>query len=298
MKFDSLIDRMLLTELFDKSYPLEDKKVDDVSAANIDKIRAYLSEISELYHFGGLDENIRNDMRKEIIDIKQKINTFERENKTNTIRSKLTGSVQFNTKYDRILKLASERYGKSTTIFNLNSIQLFLLSLLEPIQNPDEEDSDITYIDESITQNFTARAGLIKIVISPNIEIVNKKIGRYGFSTFDIVFKSPTGGYEATLSGDAPQVVMTVMDFAFAVFCIFESFARVCSPEIIKILKETRRPLMHFSPAANDSNLNMSSKMAREGVNKRNRLYSVAWKKAMQNRIPDIELIDTELVYK
>ena len=49
--------------------------------------------------------------------------------------------------------------------------------------------------------------------------------------------------------------------------------------------------MIKFSPVDNyQSDMNMKSKLAKEGQNKRARIYTLGWERSMRKRVPDLEL--------
>ena len=49
--------------------------------------------------------------------------------------------------------------------------------------------------------------------------------------------------------------------------------------------------MIKFSPVDNyQTDMNMNSKAAKEGLNKRARIYTLGWERSMRKRVPDLEL--------
>jgi len=66
-------------------------------------------------------------------------------------------------------------------------------------------------------------------------------------------------------------------------------------PKFYELKKATGGNVIKFSGVNNSSSgMNLKSKTAREGGNKRNRLYTLGWERAMRKRIPDLELAQGE----
>jgi glycosyltransferase involved in cell wall biosynthesis len=147
-----------------------------------------------------------------------------------------------------------------------------------------------------IHQQFESKSGMMSISLSPYFYFSEDtkdltKVENNGI--IDISFKASGGSYaDVTGGGDATQVIATVMEYAFAVFSVVESALKILFPDFYEWKKSEDQKVIKFSGVNNFGGINPNAKTAREGTNKRNRLYSLGWDRAMRKRATDLELYD------
>jgi hypothetical protein len=307
--FDKLFKQLThFHEAFDKSYPLKNKKrksIEDIDAeitANAEDQRnelrrkEYARNRMPWYDQEELDERIVSRYRNDWYRLdweKQKAKELEEQEAMSDDLLKLK---------DQVLSDAVKRCGADNAdLLNLDCIQSFLLVFLTAYKEKLRVANTNKYIKpvhfNTITQDFQSKSGTMTIAVIPFIVIDSYgdlvKEGKPEDSILDISFVPKEGKFtDLTGGNDAMQVVATVMKFTLAVFSVFESSIKLLFPDYYEWSRNEIKQVVKFSPTRNIET-NKNSKIAREGENKRARLYSLGWNKVMKNRLTDLELINT-----
>ena len=317
--FDKLFKKLLVHEAFDKVYPLKDKfkkrSVEEIDTElegivgdedDTERRKQYAYDRMPFWDRDTMRDQIYNRQRGRREDL-----SFERESaKSQKERNEKNEQI-----VNQIVSEALKRTGvtaKTKEIIELQSVQNFIHTFVEVYQvrkqflefaekndlyergelseRPAYPDPD--YIGfNAIKQSFDAKAGSLEINISPMISISDESDLEKSNGMLDIAFSSKEGYDVVTGGGDAAQVIATVMEFAFAVFCVYEAAIKLLFPVYYQWKRESYPKMIKFSPVDNyQSDMNMKSKLAKEGQNKRARIYTLGWERSMRKRVPDLEL--------
>jgi len=302
--FDNLFKKLLVHEAFDKSYPFKNKysrSADEIRGARDESDLQAERELQQknyaMNRMGEWDRietrgGIDNRRRRRDGDLASERNRgMEEEDVENSAKLPTDNELKA-----KILAEALKRTGSpKQEILELNSVLNLIRRMISSYKA--KESHDFVYQSFGyIKQQFESKSGMMTISLSPYFyfnEQTRELTKDDGNGIIDISFKTSNGGYgDLTGGGDATQVIATVMEFAFSVFSVVESALKILFPDFYEWKKSQDLKVIKFSGVPNYGDINRNSKTSREGINKRNRLYSLGWDRAMRKRATDLELHD------
>ena len=315
--FDKLFKKLLIHEAFDKVYPLKDKfkkrSVEDIDTElegivgdedDTERRKQYAYDRMPFWDRETMRDQIQNRQMGRREDLRSERKVAKSQNERNEKNEQIV---------NQIVSEALKRTGSpKKEIIELQSVQNFIHTFVDVYHNrkimedwreefgrygreeieENPEYPDLDYISfNAIKQSFDAKAGSLEINISPMISTTEEFDLEKSNGMLDIAFSSKEGYDVVTGGGDAAQVIATVMEFAFAVFCVYEAAIKLLFPVYYQWKRESYPKMIKFSPVDNyQSDMNMKSKLAKEGQNKRARIYTLGWERSMRKRVPDLEL--------
>lgn len=314
--FDNLIKRLLVHEAFDRRYPIKNRYTRPMKEVDDDITNAEQEGIESLqrkdYALNRMDYADRYDVESAIVNRNRlnrnrlederedsRVDDFDEEALQNIEKN---ASPEIKKIRSQIIELASKRIGiPEKEIIELISVQKLIKNMMDSWlvkKNKSSGHQSFGYV----RQKFESKSGLMEISLTPRFyfDEYSRDLATTSENNgiIEISFKLARGSYgDVTGGGDAAQVVATVMEFAFAVFSVVEAGLKLLFPDFYKWKKEESPKVISFSGMPNyasSSSLNRSSKTAKEGGNKRNRLYTLGWERSMRKRVPDLELVTTE----
>lgn len=333
LNFEKLLKRLLVHEAFDKVYPLKDKNkhrpIKDIQSDldNLDqeheaeiRRKEYATNRMPWWDREDTIDRIHNRTDRTRSNLEWEKGEREKYEKKNEKYKDLTEKIiqtalqrtgspredilrldsitkfahdfvavyQYKTEYENFLKKRTEYRQRSSSPERQSSEEIIAP---EP---PNIHPSTLQF--RTIKQPFEGKAGDMIILITPFIDVAEHGELEHRYGILDVSFSTKTGNFwDMSKAGDAAQVVATVMEFAFAVFCVYEAAIKLLFPDFYEWKTTSFEPkVVKFSPTENDEDsMNARSKTAREGINKRGRLYTLGWERSMKKRVPDLELIST-----
>lgn len=316
--FEKLFKKLLVHEAFDKSYPIKNsygrskEEIEKEIEANSDQ--AEQERRRKQYALRRMDPDQRYsllrsiDRRREETEesLQDEIRDNERRKETeqdlnNTFKNY---SSELTDIKNQIIELALNRQGSPRKDYiELVSIQNILKNFIDAWLIKTGKKSGYQTI-RGVVQDFESKSGLMMISLSMRFAFdeytKDLEKGNSSNGIIDISFRPKKGNYsDVTGGGDASQLIATVMEFSFAAFSIIEASLKVLFPDFYEWKKTSRinpnatKVVIKFSGVSNTGAINTKSKTVRQGLNKRNRLYSLGWDRAMRKRATDLELLDT-----
>lgn len=312
--FDKLFKKLLVHEAFDKAYPFKNKysrSADEIRRAREESDLQAERELDQKnYAMNRMGEWDRIETRRGIDNRRRRRDgdlASERERGMDEedleSSSKMVDENDIKIK-DEILAVALKRQGSpKKEILELNSVSNLIRRIIgaykvkKTHEDPDSQISSYGYQSlGAINQQFESKSGMMSIHLTPYFYFsdgTRDLIKEEKNGIIDISFKVSGGNYsDVTGGGDATQVIATVMEYAFAVFSVVESALKILFPDFYEWKKSEDQKIIKFSGVNNFGDINPNAKTAREGTNKRNRLYSLGWDRAMRKRATDLELYD------
>lgn len=327
--FDKLIQSLLVHEAFDRVLPIKNRysrKGEEIERdlGNVDRERdaelrrkEYALNRTSMYQQPSMTARVHDRARTARGDLESELRSSRYDDNDEKIASLNDDPDETITSFkqrvrDRIMAQTLKRPGfdlNKQNLLELTSIQKLIKSIIEAymvrqsllgnLQGVPPIHQDI----KSVAQKFESKSGLMVVNILPYFEFDYETATptcRHGNGILDISFRPSKGDYSVlTGGGDATQIIATVMEIAFVTFCVIETGMKLCFPQFYKWRKTESANLIKFSGVGNYGNMNLNSKTAREGMNKRNRLYTLGWERAMKKRVPDLELVESSgsLIY-
>lgn len=305
--FEKLIQKLLVHEAFDKAYSFKNKysrSADEIRRAReesdlqaereLDQKNYAMNRMGEWDRIetrGGIDNRRRRRDGDLASERQRGMEEEDIEHAANNSIDPTDDELK-----SKIIAEALKRTGSpKKEIVELNSISILIRRMIS--SSKAKNSNEYSYQSFGyIHQQFESKSGMMSISLAPYFYFDENtkdltKVRDNGI--IDISFKASGGSYaDVTGSGDATQVIATVMEYAFAVFSVVESALKILFPDFYEWKKSKDQKIIKFSGVNNFGGINPNAKTAREGTNKRNRLYSLGWDRAMRKRATDLELYD------